>query len=416
MLLPYSTDAPVYHYPFATIAIISLNAVLFLVTGMGDFQGSEWLILEFDRINPLQWVTAAFMHASWMHLIGNMIFLWCFALVVEGKLGWQRFGLLYLGLALADGAIGQIPMFLFYGGEGGALGASGVVFALMMVACIWAPFNDIDFILTWGWFVSTIEIPLYGVAAFYVGKELLFVILLEWQMSTPMLHLMGAFVGVPFAIVMLKRGWVDCEGWDLFSRTGIPMPAWPAFGSGETQRGQRGNSSRPPTQANFESKPMTTSQLVEELGRGATQSSEPAVESGSDSRFAILGAFTRAVSAGSAEEASASFRSLHQIGCIGAVADSHLVAYARLLDAHQMHLDCLLPLRLLIARGSKYASQACVRVAWIEYHHRGDAQASIEALKKITKPIEGELLRHAKEISKSARARLRSKHAEASTS
>jgi hypothetical protein len=37
-------------------------------------------------------------------------------------------------------------------------------------------------------------------------------------LGSAFLHLLGAGIGFPIAVLMLKKGWVDCEGWDLFSR------------------------------------------------------------------------------------------------------------------------------------------------------------------------------------------------------
>ena len=224
MLFPYGTDAPLYYRPFATVAIIAINVAMFLMTGMGDYDAHRWLILEFDKINPLQWITAAFMHLSWIHLVGNMIYLWCFGLVVEGKLGWRRFSLLYLGLALVTGAIGQIPMFFMSGFDGspyycGALGASGVIFALIAIAMVWAPENEMSCLFIWSFFfIRTIDIPIFGLAAFYIAIEFFQVWMSDFSMSTPMLHSIGIAAGFPFAVIMLKNQWVDCEGYDWFSR------------------------------------------------------------------------------------------------------------------------------------------------------------------------------------------------------
>ena len=61
-----------------------------------------------DGIHPLQWLTNNFLHAGFFHLAGNMIFLWTFGLVVEGKLGWWAFLLVYLGLGVGESAGMQI--------------------------------------------------------------------------------------------------------------------------------------------------------------------------------------------------------------------------------------------------------------------------------------------------------------------
>ncbi|TWU35052.1 rhomboid family intramembrane serine protease [Novipirellula artificiosorum] len=220
MLFPYGTDAPLYYRPIATTTIIATNVAMFLSTGMGDFEPYRWLILEFDRINPLQWITAAFMHASWMHLIGNMIFLWSFGILVEGKLGWRHFSLLYLVLCLADGAIGQIPMFLLYG-YSGALGASGVIFALIAIAMVWAPQNEMDCLFApYLFYIRSIEVPVLALGGFYLILQLIPLALWGFQPSSALFHLMGMAVGFPIAIWMLQRGWVDCEGWDLLSNFG----------------------------------------------------------------------------------------------------------------------------------------------------------------------------------------------------
>ena len=53
------------------------------------------LTLEFGKFRPWQWLTANYMHADIFHLLGNMFVLWGFGLVVEGKVGWWRFLLIY---------------------------------------------------------------------------------------------------------------------------------------------------------------------------------------------------------------------------------------------------------------------------------------------------------------------------------
>ena len=91
MLIPFNTDAPIYYWPWATIALIAINTLAFgtsiVVVGAGDESAIEAYLLQFDQINPVQWVTTNFLHADLMHLIGNMFFLWGFGLVIEGKLG-----------------------------------------------------------------------------------------------------------------------------------------------------------------------------------------------------------------------------------------------------------------------------------------------------------------------------------------
>ena len=106
MLIPINTDAPLYHFPYGTIALIVINTLCFLLTGYAiDHDRLEPWMLEYGNgLNPLEWLTSMFAHGGFSHLIGNMFFLWGFGLVVEGKLGLRRFVMLYLGIGLLQSA------------------------------------------------------------------------------------------------------------------------------------------------------------------------------------------------------------------------------------------------------------------------------------------------------------------------
>ncbi|MFK7821318.1 MAG: rhomboid family intramembrane serine protease, partial [Planctomycetaceae bacterium] len=110
-LFPINTDAPVNYFPAGTIGLIVTNIVVFILTGLNQRPdlADPW-ILWFGAIRPHQWLTAFFMHAGFAHLIGNMIFLWAFGLVVEGKLGWKKFIPLYLMLGISQCAVEQFVM------------------------------------------------------------------------------------------------------------------------------------------------------------------------------------------------------------------------------------------------------------------------------------------------------------------
>jgi hypothetical protein len=52
---------------------------------------------------------------------------------------------------------------------------------------------------------------------FFVAKELCVFIVAGFQMSSELLHMLGFAVGLPVGLWMVRTGYVDCEGWDLFS-------------------------------------------------------------------------------------------------------------------------------------------------------------------------------------------------------
>ena len=273
MLFPFNTDAPIYHFPYATIGLIVVNVVMYFGTATiaandtgsidvmaalrewaEDYEAVEgrkpsmaevretkatldamneekhgsiwtlgfspkiaWLTLSYDTINPLQWFTHNFMHADIMHLLGNMVFLWGFGIVVEGKLGVPKFLGLYFVACLLQGALVQLPMFLLSDRPGVALGASGAIYALMAVCVLWAPKNELSCFLLMGRFSRVIEIPIIGFAGFYLAIQVLQFCLAGFDISSAALHLVGALIGLPLGLLFLKRKWVDCEGWDFFT-------------------------------------------------------------------------------------------------------------------------------------------------------------------------------------------------------
>lgn len=280
MFVPINTDAPLYHFPFATIGLIVTNVLCFAITGFameGD-RLEPWLLEYGNGLNPVEWVTAAFAHAGWTHLIGNMFFLWGFGLVVEGKLGWRRFLPLYLVLVLCWGALvdvltlhrsqsyvlsqlgcttteefeqklaagdeqlwgrleqqglpvppietvrKEIPPDAFRGlGElilsrlqGRCLGASGVIFGLLAISLVWAPKNEMQIVgfifIRPIWF----DVTIMTFAFWYLGLNI-FSWLLAPTMGSSGLHLVGAITGFAAGVYLLKKNYVDCEKWDLFS-------------------------------------------------------------------------------------------------------------------------------------------------------------------------------------------------------
>jgi membrane associated rhomboid family serine protease len=220
LIFPFGTDAPLYYRPFATIGLIVANVVAFAVTGMGaDADG--WLLRFGDGLHPTEWFLSAFLHFGVLHLAGNMLFLWIFGLIVEGKLGWWRFLLLYLGLCGVDGAVSQTLMLSYAGEVPGAGGASAVVFALLAISLLWAPRNSIDVFLLVVFFMvirtTVFEVTVLTFSLCYVGLNFVIAWLEGFAMSSALSHLLGAVIGGAAGAGLLRLGLVDCERWDLFS-------------------------------------------------------------------------------------------------------------------------------------------------------------------------------------------------------
>jgi membrane associated rhomboid family serine protease len=213
MIIPWGTDAPIYHRPAATIGLIVVNVGSFCAFPAGSHE--EWTLVLGEGLHPLQWVTSLFMHLGFGHLIGNMVFLWAFGIIVEGKLGWRVFLTVYLGIGLVESAVFQAlirtehPIFM--------LGASGVIFALLAMCLVWAPRNELQCVTIFRLLPMEFDFPILWVAVLYIGLEALEAGITGFAASSALAHLGGAVLGLIVAIAFLKLDLVDCENWDLFA-------------------------------------------------------------------------------------------------------------------------------------------------------------------------------------------------------
>jgi membrane associated rhomboid family serine protease len=261
LLVPIGTDAPIYHWPYATVGLIIATFLAFigqetllvdaeLSPGMefsvafdgaaeeGEADESElatptlgwnalqrWMLATGDGIHPLQWVTHLFMHADWFHLIGNLMFLWAFGLIVEGKVGPLVMLGLYFGVGILEGI--AIQLALLWTEPSFLLGASGAIFGLLAICLIWAPANEFQcfYFFLFGFRISTgvkeIAVVWFAVLYFFLNILGFLVSLMLHEglsLSSELAHLTGGLFGLGAGVAMLKASLVDCEGWDAFTR------------------------------------------------------------------------------------------------------------------------------------------------------------------------------------------------------
>jgi membrane associated rhomboid family serine protease len=216
VFIPYSTDAPVYHWPIATVGLIIVNTAIYVAMATGNLHVDDWLLEYNHGLHPAQWVTSMFAHAGIGHLAGNMLFLALFGLVVEGKLGWWRFLACYLAIGVTEGMLEQLIMLHYHGEMEGSLGASGAIFGIMAMAAIWAPKNEISI-----WYLllvkpGTFEISIFNLVGLYTLWQCILLVVSGGTEGSSWLHVGGFALGLIPAIALLKSGYVDCEGWDFF--------------------------------------------------------------------------------------------------------------------------------------------------------------------------------------------------------
>ncbi len=156
-----------------------------------------------------QFITYQFLHASPMHLIGNLIFLFVFGNAVEDRLG--KFG--YLLFYLTMGVFAGLGHWLT--SDAAVLGASGSIAGVTGAFLALFPRTHITFVYFF-FFIGMFEVPAMLVVAFYFVKDLVFFGMDIGNVAYTA-HLAGNLAGFLVAMALLAPRLLPREPYDLFS-------------------------------------------------------------------------------------------------------------------------------------------------------------------------------------------------------
>jgi len=148
------------HRPAITVSIIAINVFVFVLELLGgDPFVQQWSVVPATIVAGQRWVTiltAMFMHGGWMHIIGNMVFLWAFGPEIEDAMGPFR----YLAFYLLGGVVAFLAQVAAMSSSTVPnLGASGAIAAVMGGFIVTYPRDQIRTLLLIGWFVDVTVIP-----------------------------------------------------------------------------------------------------------------------------------------------------------------------------------------------------------------------------------------------------------------
>ena len=154
------------HFPFVTVGLIVANFVVFIQELLGgEAFVRAWSAVPADIVSGQHWVTlftAMFLHGSWSHILGNMIFFWAFGPEIEDAMNPVRYlvfyllgGLVAMGAQVAANPASTVPN----------LGASGAIAAVMGAFLVTYPGDKIRSILFVFVFVRITMVP----AALLIG-------------------------------------------------------------------------------------------------------------------------------------------------------------------------------------------------------------------------------------------------------
>jgi len=171
-MIPLRSSERVYSRPVVTSTLIAVNIVIYfyqwtLSTYRFDQLITDWGIVP-DNPHVISLFTSMFLHGNWLHVLGNMLFLWVFGRNVEDLIGGTRFLVFYLLCGLAA-ALVQVLTNLY--SPAPTVGASGAIAGVMGAYLIKFPRSQID---TLFWFVLVIRlaVPAPFYLFLWIGMQL----------------------------------------------------------------------------------------------------------------------------------------------------------------------------------------------------------------------------------------------------
>jgi len=167
-----------------------------------DISTGAWTVATFV---PL--VTHMFLHGGWLHIIGNMLYLWVFGDNVEARLGSGTYLLFYLlcGIiaAIGQGIVSPAPM----------LGASGAIAGVLGAYLVLSPGARIRTLIFLGIFITVVQLPAIIVIGFFIVIQFIegFASLrIAGHAATEQVayfaHIFGFFAGIVLLFLLRDRG------------------------------------------------------------------------------------------------------------------------------------------------------------------------------------------------------------------
>jgi membrane associated rhomboid family serine protease len=167
-MIPLGDDIPSKKFPFINWMIILGNCYVFFLELQLRHSGLEKFINQY-AITPAsfwadpgsQWttlITSMFLHGGWMHIIGNMLFLYIFGDNVEDRVGHFRYPIFYLLVGMLGGFVqiyfaphSRLPL----------IGASGAIAGVLGAYFFFHPYAKIMTLIPLGLFSRMVEIPAF---------------------------------------------------------------------------------------------------------------------------------------------------------------------------------------------------------------------------------------------------------------
>ncbi|MBC7928639.1 MAG: rhomboid family intramembrane serine protease [Bryobacteraceae bacterium] len=167
-MIPLRDTQPSNSFPFVTLLIIVANVLIFFFQLSLEPHFLNYFIANYgivpDRFQLADLVTSMFLHGGWMHLIGNMWFLWIYGDNVEDVVGHGRFLLFYL---MCGVAAGLVHVLLNADSRVPTVGASGAIAGVMGAYMVKFPRSKVLTLIPIFIFFTTVEIPAFFILLYW---------------------------------------------------------------------------------------------------------------------------------------------------------------------------------------------------------------------------------------------------------
>jgi membrane associated rhomboid family serine protease len=209
-------------YQYVTVSLIVLNIAIYLIfqTGwfvpldeenlaafaaipaelMGHGLGDETIMSPFLVPDRFTLVTYMFLHGSWIHLLGNMLFLWVFGDNVEDAMGHLRFVMFYLMCGIFAAVVHS---WLMPDSELPLIGASGAVAGIISAYLILHPNVKVWVLALWR---IPIKITAYWALGFWILAQFANLLIDTEESVAWGAHIGGLAAGAILILFMRRRG------------------------------------------------------------------------------------------------------------------------------------------------------------------------------------------------------------------
>ncbi len=214
-MFPFRDHNPSNRTPYVSWALIAINIVVYLLYGFLDAPATmrvfdNWALIPAEVMSGEAlhtFITAMFMHGGWMHLAGNMLFLWVFGDNLEDYLGHVGMLAFYLlcgvGASFAQIAIDPYSTIPNVGASGAIAGLMGGYLLLFPKARV-----DVAFIIFV--IIKVIPLPAWGVLGAWIGFQIVsgFVSIGATGGGVAYFAHIGGFIAgiIGIALIWLARG------------------------------------------------------------------------------------------------------------------------------------------------------------------------------------------------------------------